>query len=100
MPERKVLIRHAAVHLGNKISTYFEDENESGIVLETGTKVGARVVNCPLASPWKVDDELRTPKISADIVIAADGVRSKARKTVLGYEDKPKSSGYAVWRAW
>ncbi|KAI0467662.1 hypothetical protein F4859DRAFT_517827 [Xylaria cf. heliscus] len=64
------------IHLGNRISTYFEDENESGIVLETGTK------------------------ISADVVIAADGVRSKARKTVLGYEDKPKSSGYAVWRAW
>ncbi|KAI0442929.1 hypothetical protein F4803DRAFT_561970 [Xylaria telfairii] len=73
------------IHLGNKISTYFEDENESGIVLETGTKA---------------NKELRTPKISADMVIAADGVRSKARKTVLGYEDKPKSSGYAVWRAW
>lgn len=34
------------------------------------------------------------------MVIAADGVRSKARKIVLGYEDKPKSSGYAVWRTW
>ena len=39
-------------------------------------------------------------QISADVVIAADGVRSKARKAVLGYDDKPKSSGYAVWRAW
>ncbi|KAI0399725.1 hypothetical protein F4802DRAFT_620860 [Xylaria palmicola] len=64
------------IHLNNRISTYFEDENESGIVLESGAKV------------------------SADMVIAADGVRSKARMTVLGYEDKPKSSGYAVWRAW
>ncbi|KAI0195515.1 hypothetical protein F4808DRAFT_464214 [Astrocystis sublimbata] len=64
------------IHLGNKINTYFEDENESGIVLETGVKV------------------------TGDVVIAADGVRSRARKTVLGYEDKPKSSGYAVWRAW
>ncbi|KAI0427721.1 hypothetical protein F5Y09DRAFT_333165 [Xylaria sp. FL1042] len=64
------------IHLGNKITTYFEDESRSGIVLENGEK------------------------ISADVVIAADGVRSKARKTVLGYEDKPKSSGYAVWRAW
>lgn len=27
-------------------------------------------------------------------------MRSKARELVLGYEDKPKSSGYAVWRAW
>ncbi|KAI1163821.1 hypothetical protein F5B18DRAFT_651354 [Nemania serpens] len=64
------------IYLGNKIGTYFEDENEAGIVLESGAKV------------------------SADVVIAADGVRSRARKSVLGYEDKPKSSGYAVWRAW
>lgn len=27
-------------------------------------------------------------------------MRSKARELVLGYVDKPKSSGYAVWRAW
>ncbi|KAI1206087.1 FAD/NAD(P)-binding domain-containing protein [Annulohypoxylon truncatum] len=65
------------IHLGNKIEQYFEDEKEAGIVLESGEK-----------------------KIAADVVIAADGVRSKARKVVLGYEDKPKSSGYAVWRAW
>ncbi|TFK53831.1 monooxygenase [Heliocybe sulcata] len=39
-------------------------------------------------------------KISADLVVGADGVRSKARTLVLGYDDKPKSSGYAVYRAW
>lgn len=33
-------------------------------------------------------------------MIGSDGVRSKARTLVLGYDDKPKSSGYAVWRAW
>lgn len=41
-----------------------------------------------------------TRKIVADVVIGADGVRSKARELVLGYFDKPKSSGYAVYRAW
>ncbi|KAJ9137480.1 FAD/NAD(P)-binding domain-containing protein [Pleurostoma richardsiae] len=64
------------IHLGRRIENYFEDENESGIILDSGEK------------------------IAGDVVIAADGVRSKARKTVLGYEDKPKSSGYAVWRSW
>ncbi|KAI0482081.1 FAD/NAD(P)-binding domain-containing protein [Xylariaceae sp. FL0804] len=64
------------IHLGQKIKTYFEDEKQAGIVLDNGEKV------------------------TADVVIAADGVRSRARKAVLGYEDKPKSSGYAVWRAW
>lgn len=39
-------------------------------------------------------------QVICDCVIGADGVRSKARELVLGYEDKPKSSGYAIWRAW
>ncbi|KAK8867625.1 FAD/NAD(P)-binding domain-containing protein [Apiospora arundinis] len=64
------------IHLGNKIRTYFEEDGQAGIVLENGDKV------------------------AGDVVLAADGVRSKARKSVLGYEDKPKSSGYAVWRSW
>jgi len=64
------------IHLGCRISKYFEDASSAGIVLESGAKV------------------------SADVVIGADGVRSKARELVLGFEDKPKSSGYAVFRAW
>jgi 2-polyprenyl-6-methoxyphenol hydroxylase-like FAD-dependent oxidoreductase len=64
------------IHLGNRVEQYWEDENGAGIVLEDGTRV------------------------EGDIVVGSDGVRSKARTLVLGYEDKPKSSGYAVWRAW
>lgn len=43
---------------------------------------------------------LMDDQVICDCVIGADGVRSKARELVLGYEDKPKSSGYAIWRAW
>ncbi|KAK0710251.1 FAD/NAD(P)-binding domain-containing protein [Lasiosphaeria miniovina] len=64
------------IHLGQLVEEYFEDAERAGIVLQSGEKV------------------------FADIVIGADGVRSKARELVLGYVDKPKSSGYAVWRAW
>jgi 2-polyprenyl-6-methoxyphenol hydroxylase-like FAD-dependent oxidoreductase len=64
------------INLGKRISKYWETENEAGIELDTGER------------------------IAGDVVIGADGVRSKARELVLGYEDKPKSSGYAVWRAW
>ncbi|KAJ5903589.1 hypothetical protein N7504_005972 [Penicillium tannophilum] len=64
------------IHLGQKAVEYFENENQAGIILENGTKV------------------------TADLVIGADGVRSKARELVLGYVDKPKSSGYAIFRAW
>ncbi|KAH6720714.1 putative MAK1-like monooxygenase [Leptodontidium sp. MPI-SDFR-AT-0119] len=64
------------IHLGCRVVQYFEDGEKAGIELESGEK------------------------ITGDIVIGSDGVRSKARTLVLGYEDKPKSSGYAVFRAW
>jgi 2-polyprenyl-6-methoxyphenol hydroxylase-like FAD-dependent oxidoreductase len=64
------------IRLGCRITRYFEEETEVGIVLDSGER------------------------IVGDVVIGADGVRSKARELVLGFEDKPKSSGYAVFRAW
>jgi 2-polyprenyl-6-methoxyphenol hydroxylase-like FAD-dependent oxidoreductase len=63
-------------HLGHRIKKYFEDDDRAGIVLDDGSIA------------------------TADVVIGADGVRSHARELVLGYFDKPKSSGYAVFRAW
>jgi 2-polyprenyl-6-methoxyphenol hydroxylase-like FAD-dependent oxidoreductase len=36
----------------------------------------------------------------ADCVIAGDGVRSKARAFVTGMADRPKMSGYAIYRTW
>ncbi|KAK3493641.1 hypothetical protein B0T13DRAFT_314387 [Neurospora crassa] len=41
-------------------------------------------------------------KVMGDAVLAAEGVRSRGRKLVLGLEEEeqPKSSGYAVYRAW
>ncbi|KAF3762820.1 FAD/NAD(P)-binding domain-containing protein [Cryphonectria parasitica EP155] len=64
------------IHLGQNVSEYFEDDNHAGIILNSGEKV------------------------IADVVVGADGVRSKARELVLGYEDRPRPSGYAIWRAW
>jgi 2-polyprenyl-6-methoxyphenol hydroxylase-like FAD-dependent oxidoreductase len=57
------------------VSEYFETDTEAGVVVS-----GER--------------------ISGDVVLAGDGVRSLARTIVLGFEDRPKSSGYAVYRAW
>ncbi|TKA80884.1 hypothetical protein B0A49_00835 [Cryomyces minteri] len=76
----KILYQHALslgieIRLGQKVTDYFEDESSAGVVSN-----GER--------------------ITGDVVLAADGVRSKARTTALGFEDKPKSSGYAVYRAW
>jgi 2-polyprenyl-6-methoxyphenol hydroxylase-like FAD-dependent oxidoreductase len=59
-----------------RVTKYFEDAQGAGVELESGEKV------------------------TADVVIGSDGVRSKARELVLGYNDKPRSSGYAIFRAW
>ncbi|KAI1644007.1 putative monooxygenase [Daldinia loculata] len=64
------------IRLNARVEDYFEDDKEAGVVLDNGER------------------------ITADVVIAAEGVRSKGRKIVLGFEDKPKPSGYAVYRSW
>ena len=80
------------IRLGSRVVRYFEDTNEAGIELEGGE----RACNFPNLENIYTDKL----QIVADVVIGADGVRSKARALVLGYEDNPKSSGYAIWRAW
>ncbi len=64
------------IRTNSPVQGYFEDENSAGVVLANGEKV------------------------IGDVVIGSDGVRSKARELVLGYFEKPHSSGYAVFRAW
>lgn len=64
------------VRLGARVVDYFEDENSAGVELEGGERV------------------------VGDVVVAAEGARSRGRTTVLGYEDLPKPSGYAVFRSW
>jgi 2-polyprenyl-6-methoxyphenol hydroxylase-like FAD-dependent oxidoreductase len=63
------------IRLGQRVTDYFEDEEKAGVVVN-----GTEMV--------------------ADVVVAAEGVRSRGRKIVLGFDDKPKSSGYAVYRSW
>lgn len=75
-----IIHRHAVdrgieIRLGQRVTDYFEDEQRAGVTVNGS-------------------------ELYADVVIAAEGVRSRGRKIVLGYEDKPKSSGYAVYRSW
>jgi 2-polyprenyl-6-methoxyphenol hydroxylase-like FAD-dependent oxidoreductase len=63
------------IRLGQHITEYFETDTEAGVM---------------------VNGE----KLTGDCVFAAEGVKSAGRKIVLGFEDKPKPSGYAVYRAW
>lgn len=36
----------------------------------------------------------------ADLVVGADGIKSRARELVLGFADEPRSSGYSCFRAY
>lgn len=56
------------VRLGQNVTDYFEHDSEAGIVSN-----GER--------------------FTADVVVAAEGVKSRGRKIVLGFEDKPQPSG-------
>ncbi|CAN8095648.1 unnamed protein product [Discula destructiva] len=76
----RILFEHAKergidVRLGENVTDYFEDDHEAGIISNG-------------------------EKHTADVVLAAEGVKSAGRKIVLGFDDKPKPSGYAVYRAW
>ncbi len=69
----RILLEYAqsvgvTVHQGVRVESYEEGEEGASVLVD-----GKRQV--------------------ADVVIAADGVKSAGRKAVLGYEDQPKSSG-------
>ena len=64
------------MRLNSQVVSYYENESIAGVQLSTGEK------------------------IEGDLVIGADGVRSKARELVLGFTDAPKASGYAIFRSW
>lgn len=76
----QLLMYEYAVSIGVKfvfdtrVTEFFEDKNEAGVIID-----GKRV--------------------TADCVIAADGVHSKARKFVTGVADDPKASGFAIFRS-
>ena len=75
-----VMCKHAVslginIIRGKRISKYFETDTEAGIM---------------------VDGE----KITADCVLACDGVNSKARGFVTGSEGQAHPTGYATFRAW
>ena len=63
------------INLGSPVSEVFESDVSAGV------RVGEK---------W----------YEADCVLVGDGVRSKARAFVTGLVDRPKKSGFAIYRAW
>ncbi|KAG2070987.1 FAD/NAD(P)-binding domain-containing protein [Suillus decipiens] len=79
----QILLEHAKslgieIRMGHQAVEYWEDEanRKAYVKIQTGET------------------------FDADVIVAADGVKSVARKFVIGYHDSPKPSGYAIYRAW
>ncbi|KAH9895352.1 salicylate hydroxylase [Xylariomycetidae sp. FL2044] len=82
-------------HRGDYHEAFLQAVRDAGIPLHMGREVVAY-------------DEQRGPRVTfadgteeaADVVVGADGIKSRARELVLGFEDAPKSSGYSCYRAY
>ncbi|XXH02586.1 hypothetical protein Hte_008964 [Hypoxylon texense] len=81
-------------HRGDYHEAFIDAVRDAGIAI----RMGREVVAYDEARPGVVfaDGEEET----ADIVVGADGIKSRARELVLGFEDAPKSSGYSCYRAY
>ncbi|KAH7161079.1 hypothetical protein EDB81DRAFT_924424 [Dactylonectria macrodidyma] len=79
-----------------RIQEFFHDFAVSlGVEVKWGTSVGAIFENDTSAGVVAGDK-----KYEADFIIAADGVHSKSRGFVVGNVDRPRKSGFAVYRSW
>ncbi|KAK4139982.1 6-hydroxynicotinate 3-monooxygenase [Dichotomopilus funicola] len=82
--------RGVDIRLGVRVEDYFETDGHEADSDNTSSN------SVPEAGVVLAHGQ----RVSADVVIAAEGVRSRGRKIVLGFDENPKSSGYAVYRAW
>ncbi|GAA5821892.1 hypothetical protein JCM3770_002648 [Rhodotorula araucariae] len=81
-------------HRGDYHAAFFSRVEELGVPIHMGTAVKAFDQDAPSVT---LEDGT---VVECDIVIGADGIKSMTREVVLGFEDKPLSSGYACYRAY
>ncbi|KAL3476990.1 hypothetical protein BJX99DRAFT_246489 [Aspergillus californicus] len=81
-------------HRGDYHRAFLERVRGLGIPLRMGCTVASYDEDRPAIT--LADGQVH----EADVIVAADGIKSLAREKVLGFEDKPKSSGYACYRAY
>ncbi|KAH7126493.1 hypothetical protein B0J13DRAFT_611831 [Dactylonectria estremocensis] len=80
-----------------RIQHFFYDFAVSlGVEVKWGASVGEIFENDVSAGVLTDDGK----KYEADLVIAADGVHSRSRSFVVETADRPRKSGFAVYRSW
>ncbi|VUC25705.1 unnamed protein product [Clonostachys rosea] len=91
--EQKYGCRQLIGHRGDFHLILFRFAVKQGVDIRMGTSVATY-------NPAKPSVILDTgEELESDVVIVADGVKSIGRTAVLGYEDKPMPSGYAIYRS-
>lgn len=73
---RAVTDAHIPVYMDHEAVTYAEDGEGARVIFADGSAA------------------------DADIIVGADGIKSRARSLILGLADTPRSSGYACFRAY
>lgn len=81
-------------HRGDYHDTFLRAVRRAGIEINMGCEVASFDEDKP--SITLADGR----EISADLIVGADGIKSKTRELVLGFADAPKSSGYSCYRAY
>jgi salicylate hydroxylase len=82
-------------HRGDYHDVFLEWVRRRGIPI----RMGCEVVDYEDVDPEPSVTLRSGEKLSADIIVAVDGIKSLARPLVLGMRDDPVSSGYACFRA-
>lgn len=82
-------------HRGDYHDVFLEWVSRRGIDI----RMGSEVVQYDDVDPQPIITLKSGEKLSADIIVAADGIKSLARPLVLKMQDDPVSSGYACFRA-
>ncbi|KAF2122677.1 hypothetical protein BDV96DRAFT_4241 [Lophiotrema nucula] len=82
-------------HRGDYHDCFLKWVGERGIEV----RMGCEVVAYEDVDPQPVITLKSGEKLAADIIVAADGIKSLARPLVLKMRDDPVSSGYACFRA-
>ncbi|KAI1379872.1 putative monooxygenase [Hypoxylon crocopeplum] len=81
-------------HRGDYHEAFIQAVKDAGIEIRMGCEVVSYNESKPSVILADGTEE------TADLVVGADGIKSRARELVLGFEDAPKSSGYSCYRAY
>ncbi|KAI0203407.1 salicylate hydroxylase [Astrocystis sublimbata] len=87
-------------HRGDYHNAFLDAVRDAGIEIRMGCEVVDYADPDPDSHALPAIILADGTRVAADVVIGADGIKSRARELVLGFADAPKSSGYSCYRAY